>query len=118
MRETAISITDGCHSLVLDPRDGPRLVTSADVNGVWNIISDGSYADDLIGYGPATARFYQNLLPSNGSCSLSLQQGMQINITNGFQSYATNSVTLLIKPTSVTVTRAGITATKDPYPVQ
>jgi hypothetical protein len=117
VRETAQSLNDGCNQIT-GTADSVFPVTSTDISASWYLQNDGTYGDDLIGYGPAIARYYQTYAGS-GNCSLQLQQGMQINVdSSGWQTYATNSVTIAVQPTQISVTRNGTTATKAPYPVQ
>lgn len=117
MQETAQSLSDGCNQIT-GAGDKVVPVTAADISGLWYVQNDGTYGDDLIGYSPAVLRYYQTYAGS-GNCSLQLQQAMQINAdNNGWQTYATNSMTISVQPSQVSVTRGGATATKNPYPVQ
>jgi hypothetical protein len=114
VQESAASITDGCNDATGSAYVNP--VTSQDLQSSWYLAADGSYGDDLIGYGPAAARYYQTVA---GNCSLQVTQLMLINTGSGNSAqYAQNAITVALTPTTVSVTRQNATGSKNPFPVQ
>jgi hypothetical protein len=101
VQETAAALTDGCNSITGSGLVKP--IVPQNVNSTWNVQAGSTYGNDVIGYGSAVTRYYQTRA---GTCSLTLTQGMQINLdSGGWMTYSNNAVSVGLTPTTVTVQR-------------
>jgi len=118
VKEAGQSFSDGCNNMTGTQYLTP--VTNNTLNSTWNVQLDNSYQDDMIGYSPSVTRYYQTYaLNGAGSCSLTGNQLMSIRVgAITYSQYATNSVSVTVNPSSLSVTRGNATGTKNPYPVQ
>ncbi len=108
VKESATSLGDGCAQLDPDHRIEP--VQAGDLHSQWTVLSDSTYTDDWIGYGPGVLRYFQTRV---GTCSLTVPQQMSISSENNpWVQYKRNQITVSVTPTGVTVQRDAASQSK------
>lgn len=86
--------------MFIDPTGQTRIFLQS---GRRRYLSDSTYTDDWIGYGPAVPRYFQTYV---GTCSLIVAQIMSISsVNNSYVQYKQNQLGISVTPSTVTVTR-------------
>ena len=97
--ESSLAAYDQCWNLDLKQVGNPVTGTTG---GSWTILSNSTYTDDWIGYGPSLTRYYQTFLPA---CNFTVTQQMSISSDGGVVPYHTNNLKYALTPSQVTATR-------------